>query len=307
MSLRWNDTADWYQNAVPAGNEDLTLFTALQFRTTVNFNNSPSGQNLNFTVQLIDSAGNAASQDVHSYSRALFFQKGSEGGELPKAVFNTVKIPVSGFTGIDLTKVRYIKFKFNKSTAGSILISDLAFVMPVCGRMNAAYTFNVNPATHNVTYTNTSTSNASDTVSYYWNFGETSSGTSDTSTLFNPNHTYAAPGTYTSCLYITSRQTNGFVCTDTFCQTIVILSVGINELNENLITIIPNPAKDYLQINGAEKTDVLTLINLYGQVVLNATISEPVIHLPQDLATGIYYAIITTERGKVYKKIVITR
>ena len=71
--------------------------------------------------------------------------------------------------------------------------------------------------------------------------------------------------------------------------------------------IIPNPAKDYLQINGAEKTDVLRLTDLYGRVVFTKVLAEPVVHLPQTLANGIYYATIITATGNVYEKIVITK
>jgi len=71
--------------------------------------------------------------------------------------------------------------------------------------------------------------------------------------------------------------------------------------------VIPNPAKDYLQINGAEKTDVLRLINLYGQEVFSATLTDSIVSLPQSIPTGLYYAIIVTPKGNVHQKILITR
>jgi hypothetical protein len=68
MSLRWNDTSDAYENALPAAAQDLSAATGLQFRAAVNFSNSPLNQNQDFSVILLDSAGNAASVPVTSYS-----------------------------------------------------------------------------------------------------------------------------------------------------------------------------------------------------------------------------------------------
>jgi len=62
----------------------------------------------------------------------------------------------------------------------------------------------------NVSFSNTSTS----ATSYAWNFGD-----SGTSTLANPTHTYAAPGTYT----VTLTASNAY-CNATTTQTITVMS-----------------------------------------------------------------------------------
>jgi PKD repeat protein len=60
-------------------------------------------------------------------------------------------------------------------------------------------------------FTNTGTSQASAT--YHWDFGD-----GNTSTAANPSHTYAASGTYTVCLVVTS------ICgSDTTCQPVEII------------------------------------------------------------------------------------
>lgn len=74
---------------------------------------------------------------------------------------------------------------------------------------------------------------------YLWEFGD---GTS--STEFEPNHEYAAGGTYLICLTITTA-----FCTDTQCDTVVIAPTGIDE--ETIIGVLnayPNPANDLINI-----------------------------------------------------------
>ncbi len=79
--------------------------------------------------------------------------------------------------------------------------------------VNAAFTFTNVGSTF--TFTNGSTGNG--TLTYSWNFGDAS-----TSTLANPVHTYASPGTYIVCLTTTNVNSNGDVCTSTTCITIVV-------------------------------------------------------------------------------------
>jgi PKD repeat protein len=305
MALRWNDTLDWYENQLPVAYQKISTYQSIQFRAAVNFKTSPAGTPLNFTVQLLDSAGAASNQVTSNNSHVLFYQPGSEFAELPKVVFNTIRIPLSSFSGVNLNKVRYIRFKFNKSAIGSVLISDLALISAECGVLNATYTDSMAPG-HKVIFTNKTVLNTTDSIAWHWDFGEPGAG--DTSSLQNPPaHTYTANGIFTACLYVSAYRKSGLVCSDTFCKTVIIAPAAIQEQPESQVSIIPNPAKDYLQINGAEKTDVLKLINLYGQVVFTSVVTEPIIYLPQTIPTGIYYAVVATQKGNIYKKLLIAR
>jgi PKD repeat protein len=75
-------------------------------------------------------------------------------------------------------------------------------------------------------FTNTSTTNPSgQTMTYLWDFGEPTSGNSNTSTLQNPTHTYAQGGTYPVTLIV---QTNGG-CADTITNAVVVIpQVGVH-------------------------------------------------------------------------------
>jgi hypothetical protein len=309
MGMRWDDTTDWYMNNIPAAYQDLTLIDAVQFRAALRYNQCTPGQNLNFTVQLIDSAGAIASEIVHDYSYALFYQPGTSTNYLPKVMFNTIRIPVSSFSGINRAKVRKVKFLFNKASAGSILISDLAFVNSKCAKLDGTFGYTYDTIGYDVSFFDTLTTNLGDTVTRLWIFGDTASGSLDSSTAHNPTHIYTSAGTYTACLYTIAKRPNNWVCIDTACMTVVLVpAISVRELHSaSAISIVPNPARDYLQISGAEPTDMLRLINAMGQVVLSTSIKEPTINLPPNLANGVYYAIITTEQGQTTKKLVISR
>lgn len=311
MRMTWADTTAYYQNNIPAAYEDLTGYQSLLFRASVDFSASVSGANLDFSVQLTDSAGNTSSQDVNAYTHALFYQPGSTFYDVPKIIFNTVKIPLAGFTGIDITKVRNVTFVYNKSAAGAIVVSDISFEQSECGKFNASFSDSLLYGGLDWTtfaFANTTVSNPGDSLTYTWVFGDTTAGAYDTSTLANPIHSFTDEGTaYHTCLYVTNYRASGAVCIDTFCKTVTTGIEGVRQLITKPITIAPNPAIDHLHITGAANTDVLTLVDLYGQTILTTKLTTPDVYLPKNIATGIYYAVITTANGNIYKKILIAR
>ncbi|MES2702553.1 MAG: T9SS type A sorting domain-containing protein [Bacteroidota bacterium] len=305
LNTRWDDTADYYENQVPVAYQDVRFVNAIQFRTALKYTECTPGQSLAFTVRLIDSAGAVSNEVTSDHSLVLFYPPGTTTNVLPKVLFNTLRIALDSFSGVNMAKIRKIRFAFNQSATGSILITDLAFINEKCGKFDATYGFTMGTG-HNVLFKDTLTANTNDTLTWLWKFGEPSSGVNDTSTLHNPTHVYASPGTYTACLYIQIKRPNGRICADTICKTIPFhLGVGSEAADD--IAIYPNPAKDQLTIAGADESDVLRLVNVYGQVVLEATLAQVTVKLPQHLANGIYYAIVTTAKGTVYKKLLIER
>ncbi len=214
MSMQWTDTTQWYQNDIPAAFQDLSGYEVVQFRSSVNFATSAPGVNLDFTVQLIDSSGAIASQPVSTHSNALFYQPGNTFQEVPKVVMNTVSIPLSAFTGINLSKVRKVRFLYDRLASGAVVVSDLQFANSACGKLSTTYTSTITAAEH-ASFTSHTVSNQGDSVVYLWNFGDASSGTSNTSTLQNPLHTFVGLAPHNVCLYVADYRKNGFVCTDT--------------------------------------------------------------------------------------------
>lgn len=58
-------------------------------------------------------------------------------------------------------------------------------------------------------------------TTWLWSFGDGS-----TSTENSPSHLYTEPGTYQACLTATSLLEGGYVCTDTYCVTVVVQGNG---------------------------------------------------------------------------------
>ena len=312
MRMTWSSAGGAYENAIPQASQNFSGYQNLTFRAAVNFASTLSSvKSVDYSVQIIDSAGNIGTQQVSAHTNAMFYEPGTEAGDLPKTVLNTVNIPLSSYKGVDLTKIRKVKFLFDKTAAAGILVSDLAVVNPVCGNMINAWKDSLGKV-HDMHFTNQSTHSPADNVTYTWNFGDPASGAANTSTLASPAHTYPTKaGTYTACLYVKITRAAGSTlptCVDTVCTTFTLAPVSVRDVeNYSTISIIPNPARDYLQISGAAPTDVLRLTDLYGRVVLTQQLTETTVRLPLTLASGIYYATVMTATGNVNQKIVITR
>lgn len=197
LAVEWDSPDDWYRNNIPAYMKDFTQFKSVQFRTAVNFDESPLDVALNFRVQLIDNTGAIGSLDVDDYSGALYYPPGDFGTTLPRTMHNTVSLPVADYTGVDLTNIVAIRFIFNASMNGAILISDLSMtgdeelVFPPI----ASFTANVTETcTGEVSFTDNSSFSP---TSWFWDFGD-----GVTSSDENPSHTYTDNGTYTVTLTV---------------------------------------------------------------------------------------------------------
>jgi hypothetical protein len=141
LSLAWNGPAQ-LDAEIPAANGDVSGFKALAMDAAVNYfdsRNPPSGPNnplaetdpraavQNFVVQLTDATGHTADVDANklAYGTALESPLGSARRNI---VLNEIRIPLSDFTGIDLTQVRKIALIFGTTTAGgSIELANVRF------------------------------------------------------------------------------------------------------------------------------------------------------------------------------------
>src|SRR5215212_6239317 len=124
----WSALTATYSNDLPTGARDVSAFKWLTFRVSVNFadTRNPSGIPQNFRVVLTDGTGATSAITVSSFSDVLFYPPGSVG-PVPKVVLNTARIPVSGFSGVNLSDIRSVQFRFDQKTSGALLISDVAF------------------------------------------------------------------------------------------------------------------------------------------------------------------------------------
>ncbi len=140
--------------------------------------------------------------------------------------------------------------------------------LPISPFCNAQYIVDTaNSYQGNVFIWNTSTPSNNSSIhvnSYQWNFGD-----GNTSTQPFPTHTYTSPGVYGVCLTITSTDSANNICTDTYCDTLGVDSLGnliykttsgftLNVLDPNAIglgeriveefAVYPNPATNVVTV-----------------------------------------------------------
>ena len=127
LGFAWDNFTDWLVQEIPAVNEDVSMYKDFQFRFGVDFSETGSGIDPNFTVQLIDVTGATSSKLLSDYTNANYYPPGTHLLELPKVIFNTVKIPLLDFAGVDLTQIQYVKFLFDQADPGSVLATDFTF------------------------------------------------------------------------------------------------------------------------------------------------------------------------------------
>ena len=128
LKTGWNNFTGNYRNNVPAALGNVSGFQAVQFRVSVNFADVRNVPNFaqDFRVVLTDASGGSASVRVSDVSQALFFPPG-EVAPVPKVVLNTVRVPLSAFSGVNLNAVRSVQFTFDERLQGGLLITDVAF------------------------------------------------------------------------------------------------------------------------------------------------------------------------------------
>jgi hypothetical protein len=128
LKTGWNDLTGNYRNNIPPALGNVSGFQAVQFRVSVNFADVRNLEGLasDFRVVLTDAANNSASVRVSDVSGALYFPPG-EVLAVPKVVLNTVRVPLSAFSGVNLNAVRSVQFTFNERLQGGILVTDVAF------------------------------------------------------------------------------------------------------------------------------------------------------------------------------------
>lgn len=165
---------------------------------------------------------------------------------------------------------------------------------------NAQFTSSVTGAT--ATFTNQSTN----AVSYSWNFGDSSPG----STSANPSHTYTTNGTYTVTLTVT-----GPCGSDTYTMTVVITQVGLqdNDLS-NTLSLFPNPNDGNFTLSfefTSQKDVTIEVMDMAGRILFTDNESNIISYNKQvglvNAESGIYIVRIVTTEGVVTQKITVQR
>lgn len=170
---------------------------------------------------------------------------------------------------------------------------------------NASFTFTI--VGNTVNFTSTSTGVTGNTI-YSWSFGDTQSSSSQ-----NPSHTYATGGSYTVCLGIADLAIG---CLDSACQTVVIPTSGVEDLNNTFVTLsaYPNPSNTQTAINyttsagGDVSMEVFDILGNKVSVIENthkAAGNYEAKFDTQDLNEGIYFVKLTINGRKAVTKLTV--
>lgn len=146
-------------------------------------------------------------------------------------------------------------------------------------------------ATSGVNKMDFNSSTSKNAINYNWNFGD-----GGTSTIANPTHTYATPGTYTVRLIV-----DDCMIKDTTTQSVIVPVTGSvqNYSALNNVKIFPNPASTFLTIESPISTQNLkySISNMLGSiVVVPAAILNKPINI-EHLSSGVYMLTLTDEQS----------
>ncbi|MEM6268401.1 MAG: PKD domain-containing protein [Bacteroidota bacterium] len=141
-------------------------------------------------------------------------------------------------------------------------------------------------------------------TTWNWDFAD-----GGTSSLQNPSHVYANPGTYDVCLDVVSADG----CTRTYCKEVEIITVSADpaEVFASAIDMYPNPAAGRVQLKMDGVTrPVIELRSLDGRKVREwnfaggPSLSEETLDL-EGIAGGLYFLNIQAKEGSLVRRLAI--
>ncbi len=86
------------------------------------------------------------------------------------------------------------------------------------------------------------------------------------------------------------------------------LATGINDINENELSVYPIPAVDKISVKMNTVINLISIVNINGQVLLQSKINnnEGTINI-SELSNGIYFLRVVTSNGVITKKIQVSK
>ncbi|CAN5861908.1 hypothetical protein BH11BAC7_BH11BAC7_33270 [soil metagenome] len=102
--------------------------------------------------------------------------------------------------------------------------------------------------------------------------------------------------------YAVSVTMNG--CTDT-SNCFLILSTGLNSVQENAVQLYPNPTHDILHIATGADAGTIELLDLTGKIIDSKTFTGASVTLDMSaFDNGVYFVNITTGKGKTVARVI---
>jgi hypothetical protein len=159
-----------------------------------------------------------------------------------------------------------------------------------------------NPTANTIDFTDASTGSI---AAWSWDFGDL-----NYSSLQNPTHLYASAGMYYVCLTVTSTDS----CSATYCDSVNVIDVGINEHNVvNAIYISPNPAGEMMSVisNSLRDVEEIEITDVVGKRVFSERMetgsrNKLVIDISR-LENGIYFLSVRSEELRLSVKFIVSK
>ena len=125
LAVGWVEPTAVARSRFPGAGVDATSYDGIRFRIAFpadvrNDRRARQGA----SVRIVDATGATATVDVSDWSPAFARRPGSW---VTHSVLNGVRVPLSAFEGIDLSRVRTVEVRFDRTDSGRALLSDLAF------------------------------------------------------------------------------------------------------------------------------------------------------------------------------------
>ena len=139
-----------------------------------------------------------------------------------------------------------------------------------------------------ISFNNISASNFD--VDYFWDFNN--DGDIDSYDI-NPNYTFEAPGNYIVTLQVMNNCT-GLI--DSISYEIIVPGIGLDDVNNSIFSIFPNPTYEKLHIRLADSFNyyLIEIIDVSGRIVKSISNYSDVIYT-SDIHQGVYYINIKNE------------
>jgi len=207
----------------------------------------------------------------------------------PCLVYNAVIDPNSNI---------YVRSIFNgdlvfANTTSSVTYSSdilLKYKNVVCGcdLLQPSFTFSNTTGSLGFQYTYTG---GAPYTSISWDFGDGS----PASSIPNPSHTYAAPGTYAVC--VTATNSCG---SNTNCKYVTVHPTDVREADAfSSIAVYPNPAYDKIMVVNLPKGTTVEVVDIMGRTVKTVITSHSELSINiTELSPGVHLLRFTDKAGR---------
>ncbi len=135
MRFAWQDPSGRLTVTLPPGSRNISKATLLSFRVARD-ENVPASAPLDMNITLVDGRDRSVTVPVSSLSPALSALPGVTS-PLPKVWLRTVRMPLSGLSGIDKKDIKEVTLA-GASATGGVYLADLSFTRSRVGEESIA-------------------------------------------------------------------------------------------------------------------------------------------------------------------------